>query len=141
MRKILVFFGLIALLSAPALAFETGPGQMPPGPGGADDPCRGDVETLCSDVTPGQGRILMCLQSKIDKLSPACRQRLEEGKKKFDDARKACGPDVQKFCGGVQPGEGRIIRCLKDNYNDLSPECRATFDQAKERIKTRRGNR
>jgi hypothetical protein len=37
--------------------------------------------------------------------------------------RKACHQDVKKFCGDVQPGEGRIIQCLKQHTQELSPAC------------------
>jgi hypothetical protein len=38
--------------------------------------------------------------------------------------RSACGGDVRSICGGVQPGGGRIIRCLATNAGLLSPACR-----------------
>src|SRR5258708_21995741 len=30
-----------------------------------------------------------------------------------------CHQDVQQFCQGVQPGQGRIINCLKQNHDQL----------------------
>ena len=30
------------------------------------------------------------------------------------EAGGACRPDMQKFCKGVKPGEGRIVDCLVD---------------------------
>ena len=38
--------------------------------------------------------------------------------------RSACGGDVRSICGDVQPGGGRIIRCLATNAGSLSPACR-----------------
>ena len=38
--------------------------------------------------------------------------------------RSACGPDVRSICGGIQPGGGRIARCLAANAGSLSPACR-----------------
>lgn len=35
-----------------------------------------------------------------------------------------CGPEVQKFCKGVQPGQGRFRECLKGHAADLSAECK-----------------
>lgn len=35
-----------------------------------------------------------------------------------------CGPEVQKFCKGVQPGQGRIRECLKGHTGDLSDACK-----------------
>jgi hypothetical protein len=34
--------------------------------------CAGDVERLCAGVTPGNGRIKMCMKSKIAKVSAPC---------------------------------------------------------------------
>ncbi len=38
--------------------------------------CRGDYGRLCSNVTPGGGRILACLQSHAGQLSPTCAQAM-----------------------------------------------------------------
>jgi hypothetical protein len=38
--------------------------------------------------------------------------------------RSACGGDVRSVCGGVQPGGGRIVRCLAQNAGSLSPACK-----------------
>ena len=37
--------------------------------------------------------------------------------------RMDCGQDVQRFCHGVQPGEGRLIQCLSSHRGQLSPAC------------------
>ena len=38
--------------------------------------------------------------------------------------RAACADDVQKLCGGVRPGGGRIIACLKEHKESLSEPCK-----------------
>lgn len=40
-------------------------------------------------------------------------------------ARKACLPDYQKFCSGITVGGGRVKKCLNDNLDKLTPDCRA----------------
>ncbi len=35
-----------------------------------------------------------------------------------------CQADIEKFCEGVQVGEGRIEACLKKNQKKLSKKCR-----------------
>jgi Golgi apparatus protein 1 len=37
---------------------------------------------------------------------------------------EACRPDVERFCKTVEPGEGRVHNCLRENYGQLSPACR-----------------
>jgi hypothetical protein len=39
--------------------------------------CRWDIARLCSDVSPGGGRIASCLQAKRDDLSPECKDRFK----------------------------------------------------------------
>lgn len=38
--------------------------------------CRTDFDKLCSNVTPGGGRVLACLQSHAGQLSSSCAQTL-----------------------------------------------------------------
>ena len=45
-----------------------------------------------------------------------------------------CAQDAKKFCGDVQPGGGRIVKCMKDHEADLSPACQSQMKAAKERI-------
>ncbi len=37
--------------------------------------------------------------------------------------REACEADFQKFCEGVIPGGGRIMKCLEQHKEQLSPAC------------------
>jgi hypothetical protein len=36
--------------------------------------CHGDVENVCKDVSPGDGRVIACLKRNEGKLSPRCKQ-------------------------------------------------------------------
>ncbi|CAG0934862.1 hypothetical protein RHDC3_03111 [Rhodocyclaceae bacterium] len=38
--------------------------------------CEPDIQKFCADVTPGQGRVLNCMKSKLELLSPACREKV-----------------------------------------------------------------
>jgi Golgi apparatus protein 1 len=40
-------------------------------------------------------------------------------------AEGACQADIDKLCQGVQPGEGRILACLKTNKAQVSKPCQA----------------
>jgi hypothetical protein len=35
-----------------------------------------------------------------------------------------CGPDVEKYCKGIPPGGGRLLRCLEGHGPQLSNPCK-----------------
>lgn len=43
--------------------------------------------------------------------------------------RKACAEDVKKLCAGVKAGEGRIMQCLREHTQELSPACNDMMQQ------------
>ena len=38
--------------------------------------------------------------------------------------RQACGSEIQQHCAGVQPGEGRLRACVKENFAAFSEPCK-----------------
>jgi hypothetical protein len=48
---------------------------------------------------------------------------------------QACKADAESFCKGIQPGGGRIARCLVEHKSELSEPCKTTLTEA---IKNRR---
>jgi Cysteine rich repeat len=38
--------------------------------------------------------------------------------------RQACGPEIQQHCAGVEPGEGRLRDCAKENFAAFSEPCK-----------------
>jgi hypothetical protein len=58
----------------------------------------------------------------------------------------ACNADVAKLCAAVEKGEGRIVKCLRENKERLSDACKADIKnmvaEARERRDSKpRGNR
>lgn len=51
-----------------------------------------------------------------------------------DGPGAACKSDVEKFCKDVEPGEGKIIHCLRQHEDSLSDECRAKGKEIKEQM-------
>jgi hypothetical protein len=38
--------------------------------------------------------------------------------------RQSCGAEIQQYCAGVQPGEGRLRACVKDHFAAFSEPCK-----------------
>jgi len=116
----------LAWLSVPALALLALLLSLPAGAQN-QSPCRADVERLCSDVEPGEGRIMACLRENKSEVSRACKthmkERREEMRARAEQIRNACREDSKKFCDGVLPGRGRIVQCLKQNQAEVSEPC------------------
>jgi len=43
-----------------------------------------------------------------------------------------CADDVAKLCKDVQPGEGRVMACLKTNKASVSTQCKTYLKQVKD---------
>jgi hypothetical protein len=94
------------------------------------DGCNAELVRYCAEVTPGEGRLLACLYAHGDKLSGQCEFALYDAAARLERAINAityvaseCRSEIQTRCANVQPGEGRIAQCLKDNASELSPGC------------------
>jgi hypothetical protein len=48
------------------------------------------------------------------------------------EQRAACQADYDKFCVGMIPGEGRIVACLRRQYDQLSESCKKLLDANKQ---------
>lgn len=44
-------------------------------------------------------------------------------------AARACRDDVTRVCKGIQPGQGRVLACLREHREELSEACRAQIDK------------
>jgi hypothetical protein len=45
------------------------------------------------------------------------------------ELRDNCKQDIQQLCPGVEPGDGGIMACVKENKAKLSGMCSATIDK------------
>lgn len=50
------------------------------------------------------------------------------------DLRTYCRSDIERLCKGVEPGGGRIIKCLKANKKEMTVGCA----QALQKLKAKR---
>jgi hypothetical protein len=93
--------------------------------------CEQELKTYCKDVTPGEGRGLACLYAFSDKLTPRCEYALYDASAQLERAVNAlsytvneCRDDLQKFCSGIQPGQGRLLACIDKNEKQVSSRCK-----------------
>jgi hypothetical protein len=53
-------------------------------------------------------------------------------------ASDACKPDIQKFCKGIEGGEGGMMTCLLRHRSELSAACQKAQAELRESLKKRR---
>jgi hypothetical protein len=136
---LLTRLGLLALLAAvpfgPASAqSEIGKtilGKLNAGISKLESACAGDIKKYCKTVTPGEGRMIYCMQAHEDKISVKCAYELGEaasGVQALADALKdgviACKAEITGVCGKTVPGEGRLATCLIANKSTASDGCK-----------------
>lgn len=51
---------------------------------------------------------------------------------------RACHDDIQKYCGQVKPGEGRMVRCMKENEKNFSPACKTEMEKHRKQATEKR---
>lgn len=90
--------------------------------------CRKELTNFCGNVTPGEGRLLLCMQAHEDKLSNQCELALFEASRNIEQTvhrveriAEACWNDIQAHCASG----GSVGRCVIDKSASLSPSCRA----------------
>jgi hypothetical protein len=95
-----------------------------------EDACRKDIKKYCSTVTPGEGRMIYCMEAHEDKISAKCTFELRDASSGIQaaadalkDAVIACKAEITGVCGKVQPGQGRIAACLLENKSTASSGC------------------
>jgi Golgi apparatus protein 1 len=108
-----------------------------------DRSCAKEIKKYCSTVTPGEGRVIYCMQAHEDKLSPGCSYDVQEvvlalqtSNETLKEAVAACRADIAGKCGTVQPGKGRIAACLVAEKANVSKDCASAIEKV-EKVKTR----
>lgn len=92
--------------------------------------CGEDVKKFCYDVTPGEGRIGLCLEEYRKELSSQCQQFITQTSQQVvQEFLAACQHDVTQYCSQVQPGGGRVMQCLRENSSKISSDCAAVIKQ------------
>ena len=113
-RNLLMGAGLVGLVASASTAF-------------ADPPCLADIQKLCSTASGAQGALQACLKSHESQLSADCKSHVDGLRKTGQQLATVCVWDMERFCPDTAPGGGRILTCLQQHEDDLSPECKAQF--------------
>ncbi|MBK5970968.1 MULTISPECIES: cysteine rich repeat-containing protein [Thiorhodovibrio] len=99
--------------------------------------CEKELETHCTGVTPGAGRVLACLYAYGDKLSGQCELalydasvQLEQAVGLLSDVADECDDDLDEYCDSVSKGEGRLIICLQEHEKQISGRCKKALANA-----------
>jgi hypothetical protein len=101
----------------------------------AIDGCKSEIEAYCSQVSPGDGRLLACFYAHEDKLSGRCNWALYESAAQLEQFAVAithladqCWDDLVKHCAEVEMGEGRVGTCLLKHKAEVSKGCSQAID-------------
>ena len=115
-------------LAAPASAVESVIESVATG-------CEEELTAYCSNVTPGEGRILACMYAHEDKLSGKCEFALYDAAAQLERfvgaltyVANECSEDLDTHCAAVEIGEGRLAECLLDNKSKLHERCAAAIE-------------
>jgi cysteine rich repeat protein len=98
--------------------------------------CDDDIKKHCDGLGDNAQKVFMCLAAYEDQLSSACKDgileaalRIKMGAEALSYSISACEADADTHCRDVQPGEGRLVSCIKANESRVSKECVAALKE------------
>ena len=93
--------------------------------------CESDIENYCSQVTPGNGRLLHCMAAHEDKISGQCEYAfyqaaslLEQLSVAINYVARECRTEIETLCSDVVVGEGRMLACFDKHEAELGDACK-----------------
>lgn len=100
------------------------------------DSCYADAAIFCPGLPLNSKKSFACLMAYEDNLSMACKVGIVEAAFAVEMSMlaleysiDACEADADKYCLDVEPGEGRIVSCLKKNESNLKTECTSALKE------------
>jgi len=92
--------------------------------------CGDDIANFCSKINLGGGQVAECLEQHWAKVSILCKGTnaavatlIKKRARARADVPKLCELDRLKFCGGIEPGDGRLLDCFYKAKQSLDPAC------------------
>jgi Golgi apparatus protein 1 len=99
----------------------------------ADVPCASEIASFCSDVKPGEGRVVSCLRGRWPELPTSCREALDRTANRNLRFLGDCEIDLMKFCRTTPNTAEATLACLGEHADELDATCRPAFLKAKAR--------
>jgi hypothetical protein len=85
--------------------------------------CDADIQTYCTGMTPGGGKIVRCLGANYMSVSPSCRATMASA------MNDICGQDLARLCPGSALGSGQAESCLQSHIAELKGACKSAADR------------
>ena len=123
MKKTLILAPIVAILSwAPLATAQESLIEY------LEESCKEDLGKYCAQVTPGEGRRVLCLGAHEDKISERCQFALEQATAAISYVARSCSADAEKLCPETQPGDGRLLECLESKSDRVSEGCKKAVE-------------
>jgi len=91
--------------------------------------CDGDAAKLCPGLPLNSKKSFMCLMAYEDNLSQACKVGIVEAAISLEMGMLAINYSIESCEASVEPGEGRMVGCLKEHEKSLDPQCTAALKE------------
>ena len=72
-------------------------------------------------------RLACALSLALLAFGPACASAQTLTPDQTNALRIACEIDINKLCAGLQPGDERLLQCLKEHREEVTPPCQASL--------------
>jgi len=88
--------------------------------------CATEIDVFCGKVTPGEGRLALCIRAYEDQLGRRCRSALqgvtENIRRAVERVAEMCWNEVRTLCGDTDK-LGKLGQCLAQKKGSLSSSC------------------
>lgn len=90
--------------------------------------CKADREKYCANIPKGEKKAMWkCMNDNEAQFSEACKAHRAKMREKSKAIKQACKEDYKKLCKDTRPGQGHIIRCLRENEAQLGEACKSAL--------------
>ena len=101
--------------------------------------CVADIDAFCSEVTPGKGRLALCMRAHEDRLSRSCWSTLQRVGRNVERAveqiAESCWNEVRTLCGD----KDNLRQCVAQKKDSLSSSCKTIVTALGQRLQQVQG--